>query len=70
MINGIKVTAADVVASGSCITGARQWFTAQGLDFKAFMRDGLAIETLRALDCPLASRACDAAEIRTGSNSQ
>ena len=33
-------------------------------DFRAFMREGIAIETLRALECPLADRACDAAEAR------
>lgn len=55
---------ADVVASGSCIAGARQWFEAYGLDFRNFIRDGLAVETLRELDCPLANRACDAAEKR------
>lgn len=54
----------DVVASGSCIAGARQWFEAYGFDFRNFIREGLAVETLRALDCPLANRACDAAEQR------
>lgn len=64
MTSGIMVYASDAVAGGNCMSGSREWAKAHGLDFRTFMREGIAIETLRALECPLADRACDAAEAR------
>lgn len=70
MSNGIRVTPADVTKSGSCMRGARQWFELHGLDYNGFVKDGLPIEELRAINCPLADRACDAAEARVPGGGQ
>lgn len=68
----IRVTPADVVSSGSCVRGARQWFTLNGMadQFRTFIRDGVPLETIQALDCPIANRACEAAINRVERNSQ
>jgi predicted mannosyl-3-phosphoglycerate phosphatase (HAD superfamily) len=59
----IRVMPADVVESGSCIKGARQWFTLNGLgnEFGTFIKDGVALEKIQALNCPIANRACEVA---------
>ena len=31
-----------------CVAGIRRWFTANGLDFRAFMREGIAAEDMLA----------------------
>lgn len=67
MTSGIRVYPADAVRAGNCMTGSREWAKAHGLDFRTFMREGLPVEDLRALECPLADRACDAAEARAAS---
>lgn len=40
------VTISDVRKSGHCASGAREFFEAQGLDFRAFLRDGVKASTL------------------------
>ncbi len=59
----IRVTPADVVNSGSCVRGARQWFALNGMadQFRTFIRDGVPLETIQALNCPIANRACEEA---------
>jgi len=59
----IRVMPADVVDSGSCIKGAREWFALNGLadEFRTFIKDGVAIEKIQALNCPIANRACELA---------
>lgn len=37
---------ADIRAAGFCVKGARNWFELHGLDFKAFLRDGMPASTL------------------------
>lgn len=62
----IVVTIQDVRAARLCTGGTRRWFANRGLDFKAFLRDGLDAEVLRALGDPLADQAIAAAEARHG----
>lgn len=31
-----------------CVSGIRRWFKANGLDFRAFMRDGISADDMRA----------------------
>jgi hypothetical protein len=44
----VIVRPADIRACGHCMTGARAWFTRHGLDWAAFVRDGLPASTLEA----------------------
>jgi len=44
-----------------CTRGAKAWFDSQGLDFRAFLDEGLPVETLEALQDALADRVCAAA---------
>jgi hypothetical protein len=68
----IRVMPADVVSSGSCMTGARQWFTLNGLgdQFRTFIKEGIPLETVQALNCPIGNRACEAAIKRVQGASQ
>lgn len=36
-----RVTIDDVRRSGHCVRGAKDWFDRHGLDFRAFLRDGI-----------------------------
>lgn len=38
----------DVRATNHCTRGARRWFEQHGLDFKAFLRNGLPASTIEA----------------------
>lgn len=62
----IRVTPKDLPKAGLCVTGARTWFAINGLDFRQFIKEGTPIEIMRATGCPLAERACQAAEEREG----
>ena len=42
------VTIDDVRAVGLCVNGTRVWFARHDLDFRAFLRDGCAADTLLA----------------------
>lgn len=64
MTNPVLVTPRDVAAAGLCISGARQWATARGVDFATFLKEGLSVDELREANCPLCNRACDQAEAR------
>lgn len=35
------ITITDVRRAGHCVSGARAWFERHGLDFRAFLRDGI-----------------------------
>lgn len=64
MTNPVRVMPRDVAAAGLCLSGARQWATAHGVDFSTFLKEGLSVDELRAANCPLCNRACDKAEER------
>lgn len=64
MTNPVRVMPRDLPPVGLCLTGARQWATAHGVDFGTFLKEGLSVEVLRAANCPLCNRACDQAEAR------
>ena len=44
----VTVTIDDVRAAGLCVNGSRAWFARHGLDFRAFLREGLDAQTLLA----------------------
>lgn len=64
MTDGIRVYPKDATAAGLCMAGSRAWAAANKLDFDKFRVEGIPIEQLRELDCPLGNRACEAAEAR------
>jgi hypothetical protein len=39
---------------GFCASGSRAWFERHGLDFRAFVRDGLPASALEATGCGMA----------------
>lgn len=43
------ITMQDVIAAGYCPSGARRWFRAHDLDFRAFMREGVRASVLLAV---------------------
>ena len=64
--SAILVRIEDVRAAGLCVSGARQWFASNGLDFREFLKEGLPAPVLAALGDSLADRAIAAAELRHG----
>jgi hypothetical protein len=42
------ITITDIIKAGICASGARRWFDEHGLDFRAFLKDGISAETLLA----------------------
>ncbi|MCA0871385.1 hypothetical protein LCL97_11155 [Seohaeicola saemankumensis] len=59
-----RVTIQDLRASRLCFQGARPWFRRHGLDWRAFLREGLDAEVLRATGDALALRVIAIAEAR------
>lgn len=58
----MKVTMQDVIAAGYCVTGARVWFKANKLDFRAFMKSGIDADAVPR--DPMALRIIQAAKVR------
>lgn len=56
MTEPLLVTIDHVRASGLCVPGTRAWFARQGLDFRAFLREGIAADVLLATGDAMARR--------------
>ncbi|HXG28026.1 MAG TPA: hypothetical protein VNJ47_04170 [Nevskiales bacterium] len=56
MSSDVLVTIAHVRAAGLCAPGARTWFARQGLDFRAFLAQGLPASILLATGDAMAAR--------------
>ncbi len=56
MTEPLIVTIDHVRATGLCVHGTRSWFARQGLDFRAFLREGIAAEALLATGDAMAMR--------------
>ena len=54
----------DVRAAGLCVNGTRVWFASHDLDFRTFLREGCAAETLLATGDAMALRVVERARIR------
>lgn len=52
----LTITIDHVRAAGLCVHGTRAWFARQGLDFRAFLREGIDAETLLATGDAMAMR--------------
>ena len=64
MSDDLIVTVQDLRASRICFQGARPWFRRHGLDWQAFLADGLPTEVLAATGDTLAFRVIAEAEKR------
>ena len=58
------VRAEDIRAARLCLQGARPWFRRHGLDWQAFLAEGLPAEVLAATGDALALRVIAEAEKR------
>lgn len=58
------VTVNDVRAARLCTAGGRAWFARHGLDWMAFLRDGLPASVILATGDAMAERAVEAARKR------
>lgn len=54
----------DIRKAGHCVRGARHWFGGRGLDFKAFLKDGLPASVLLATGDALALQVVNAKRLR------
>lgn len=64
MSEDLIVTVQDLRASRLCFQGARPWFRRHGLDWQAFLADGLPSEVLAATGDALAFRVIAEAQKR------
>jgi hypothetical protein len=56
MTERLLITIDHVRTAGLCVHGTRTWFARQGLDFRAFLREGIDAETLLATGDAMARR--------------
>lgn len=61
MTEPLLITIDHVRASGLCVHGTRGWFARQGLDFRAFLREGIDAQTLLATGDAMALRVVERA---------
>lgn len=52
----LRITITDITRLGYCPRGARRWFEAHGLDFRAFLKEGIAAGDLLSTGDALAER--------------
>ena len=55
-LDDLIVTINDVRSAGHCAQGARAWFVGHGLDFRAFLRDGIPARQVAAMGDGLADQ--------------
>ena len=61
---GERITLDDVVKSGHCVRGAKDWFVSHGFDWRDVVRNGVSVEDLRATGDGLAERVIAATKAR------
>lgn len=62
MTEPLIITIGHVRATGLCVHGTRAWFARHGLDFRAFLREGIAAQTLLATGDAMARRVVEHAQ--------
>lgn len=50
------ITIADIRKAGHCVSGAKRWFAAYGLDFRTFLKKGIPVEEFLATGDGLAEK--------------
>ena len=68
MSKTLIVRAEDIRTARLCFQGARSWFRRHGLDWQAFLAEGLPAEVLAATGDALALRVIAEAEKRAARN--
>lgn len=58
------VTTQDCQTLGYCLKAVKPWMGQNGIDFRDFVRHGVPIERIEAIDDVLAQRACAACRER------
>lgn len=61
MSEPLLITIDHVRAASLCVHGTRTWFARQGLDFRAFLREGIDAQTLLATGDAMALRVVECA---------
>ena len=64
------ITIDHVRAVGLCVNGSRAWFVRNGLDFRAFLREGLDAQTLLATGDAMAQRVVEHARNQSSQREQ
>ncbi|MFN4003779.1 MAG: hypothetical protein ACK4J1_03595 [Hylemonella sp.] len=59
MSDDVIVTINHARRAGLCVNGARAWFDRHGLDFRAFLREGIAASKLLATGDAMAAKAVE-----------
>ncbi len=65
MTERLLITIDHVRTAGLCVHGTRTWFARQGLDFRAFLREGIAADVLLATGDAMALRVVEHARQQT-----
>lgn len=52
----LRITITDIARAGYCARGAKGWFATQGLDFRAFLKDGILATDFAATGDAMALR--------------
>jgi hypothetical protein len=55
VIDPDRITIQDIRDAGYCASGARRWFSEQGLDFRDFMQNGILIADFLATNDGMAA---------------
>lgn len=62
----MRIRINDVRRAGHCVRGAKDWFDRHGLDFRAFLKNGIDEAELIASGDAMAARVVDIARDRRG----
>lgn len=60
----MRVTVQDALAVGLCVKGQRRFFTAHGLDYRRFVREGFEVEEFGGIEDDNLARTIEAARRR------
>jgi hypothetical protein len=52
----LRITVTDTRLAGHCVRGVKDWFEQKNLDFRSFIKDGIAAEDFLATEDALAER--------------
>lgn len=58
-LSSVTITITDIRAAGICASGARRWFRDHGIDFAAFLKDGISAAELIERGDQMAQRVVD-----------
>ncbi|WP_242137001.1 hypothetical protein [Sphingomonas sp. TREG-RG-20F-R18-01] len=61
-----RITIQNIRDAGYCATGAKRWFAAHNLDFRDFMKNGIAVGDFLATGDGLAQIVVDKTEASSG----